>query len=97
VPFTVEVDPEPSMICTLTPENCTVALPSTPAATYDGARTGTPDEHDGVPPAPPEVTAWPAVVGTHSQAGAADAHAGEAIAPAAKAASTAAPAARSRV
>lgn len=45
---------------------------------YVGASTGVPELHDGVAPVPPDTTAWPAVVGTHSQPGvtaaASDAH-----------------------
>jgi hypothetical protein len=55
----------------LTPENCTVGLPPTPEATYVGVNTAcVPEPHEGPEvESPPETTALPAVVGTHSHAG----------------------------
>ena len=51
-------------------ENWTVGLPPTPDETNVGASTAVlPAPHDGAAPVPPETTAWPAVVGMHSQPG----------------------------
>src|SRR5207253_3296245 len=73
------VDPDPETICTLTAANSTVGLPPTPADTYVGASTAVvPAPHEGEAPVPPETTACPAIVGTHSQPGVTAASAAEA-------------------
>src|SRR5436190_22991179 len=69
-PFTGPlVDPDPETICTLTVAHWTVGLPPTPDDTYVGASTAVPELQLGVAPVPPEVTGFPAVLGTHSQPG----------------------------
>src|SRR2546423_12273363 len=70
------VAPAPSMLCTFTPVNNTVGLPPTPEETNVGANTAfVPAPQDGADPVPPETTACPAVVGTHSHAGVTAPHA----------------------
>ena len=70
-PFSLpEVDPDPDTTCRFTLENSTVGWPPTPEETYVGARTAVvPAPHEGPNPVPPERTAWPALVGTHSSPG----------------------------
>jgi hypothetical protein len=69
------VEPDPDTTCTFTAVNRTVGLPPTPLETYVGASTGVPLLHEGDEPVPPDTTACPAVVGTHSHPGVTTAHA----------------------